>query len=127
MFPLAEIDPTQIGLIVNGLTSLLTLGFMASRFVKESNGKGSERQIEPTTIAALTKKIDDLSETISDGNRESGSISTALESLAESVKELRDIQRGDIAGAHRRIDDLSKDVSRHSAQIDGIQRACAKC
>ena len=112
--------------LVTGGSSLLTLIIQAQQFIRSSNGKATERQVEPTAISDLREKIDTMNSTVASMNREMGATSEAVANIEQILGEHRQAQRDDINGAHRRIDELSKEVSRHSAQIEGIQRHLPK-
>ncbi len=130
MPPLAEIaqaSETSIGSLVLGLVALVTLLNLVLQVTGRLNGKSSERQIEPTNNSATQLKIDALANTMGAMNREMGATRQSVEILTKTLDEARENQREDIAAAHRRIDALSKDVSRHDAEISCIQRNCQKC
>lgn len=104
------------------------------QFIQLSSGRSRERQVEPTAVATLAAKIDlqggkidGQTTALSALNREIGAMASASTALASTVEQLSAIQREDITGAHKRIDELSKEVARHDAAISAIQRNCDKC
>ena len=127
MMPLAEVDPSNLGNIVLGLGVLLNLGISSLAWVRSATGKSGERQIEPTAIAALSAKLDILQDRLGEDNAARGRLEAGVESIAELLNELRSTQRSDIERAHRRIDEISKEVAAHGAGLSAIQRSCAKC
>jgi 3-keto-L-gulonate-6-phosphate decarboxylase len=113
--------------MVLGLTQLLTLAMLAFQFVRSASGKGGERQIEPTALADIRAALGDINDSVATMNREMGATSEAVNNLQKLLEESRACQREDINGAHRRIDELSKEVARQGAEIKAIQRGCEKC
>lgn len=127
MLPLAEVESFPSWALIIGLSQLASLGLSTLQLVRMSTGKSSERQIEPTTLASLSAKIDGQTTALSTMNREVGQLSESVGNVTRAVEELRRALRDDISGAHRRIDEISEEVARHAAEIEALQRSCSSC
>jgi peptidoglycan hydrolase CwlO-like protein len=124
----ASPQPASTGeAVILVLVSILTLGNLAWTWVQRASGKGTERQIEPTAIAALSQKIDDALAERPDIARELGAMRASLDTLVEELSELRRTHREEIANTHKRIDLISEKLAATSARVDSIERQCGRC
>ncbi len=114
-------------ILVLGGVQLLTLLSLLPTVIKSLSGRGDERQIEPTQLAAISTQLDNVETAISAMNREVGEVCTLVERSEGALAELARKQETDIVGAHRRIDVIDRDLAETKARVSAIERHCPKC
>lgn len=98
-------------IVVGVLMLLVNLGIGALTFVRLANGKGGERQIEPTQIAAIQGELKQQTSTLNNINREVGEVKTSLTKVETEM-----------AGLHTRTNSISRDLAATAAKVDGLER-----
>lgn len=108
---------TTAGNGADSWTVVLTLGVLVNVIiglgvlVRMLNGKGSERQVEPTQISALQSEMRAQTITLNHINREVGEVRSRVEPLAS-----------DVQGLHQRIGGISRDLAGVAARVDGLEK-----
>ena len=123
MHLLAQSDPGSsyvvIGLVVVGLSSLVQLALAAKQLFSANKG---ERQIEPTTLHAITTELRGQTNTLNKLDREMGSVITQIAGLQREVTEVKDKTADDVDKAHQRIGGISRDLAATIARVDGLEK-----
>ncbi len=113
---LAQAPANEISwLVVGAIVLLLNLGIGAMTFVRMANGKGGERQIEPTQIAAIQLELKQQTTTLNNINREVGEVKTSVGKVEVEV-----------AGLHQRTNGISRDLAATAAKVDSLERREAR-
>lgn len=98
-------------------TTVLALGVLINLFiglgvlVRMISGKGGERQIEPTQIAAITTELRAQTQTLNNINREVGEVRSSVAPIAQ-----------DVAGLHTRVSGISRELAATVARVDGLEK-----
>ena len=92
------------GVVIN-----LILGFGMA--VRMFTGKGGERQVEPTQIAAIQTELKTQTTTLSNINREVGEVKAGMTPMA-----------ADLAGLHTRVGGISRELAATTARVDGLEK-----
>jgi chromosome segregation ATPase len=114
-------------IVVIALGMLVSLGIGVITLSRLISGKSGERQIEPTNLAALSAQIGCVAKELSGINRELGEVRAIGERTEEAVGELTKKQHDDMSGAHKRIDQIDREVAAQGRQIDSIEKRCPNC
>jgi len=108
---LASADHSSTAVVVQVITSLLTLALVAGQWVRSQSGKANERQIEPTQVRALTESVQELTDALNRLNRELGEVKTKCEATER-----------DVIGLHQRVGGVSRDLAATTSRVDGLER-----
>lgn len=108
MIPLlAEADSLSIGQVVQSLSAIALL---AAVLIQIFRG-GSQRQIEPTEMHAITTELKAQTLTLNKLDREMGSVQTTVISIEKQMD-----------GMHHRVGSISRDLASTTARVDGMER-----
>lgn len=120
----APADPEGIPTyaVMVGLTQLLTLAILAGQWVRSQNGKGAERQVEPTALSALQGEMREQTEVLSAISREIGETRSTLDAMSNQFERLQDVQKSDIENVHSRVGAISRELSGVSARVEILER-----
>lgn len=108
--------------LVIGGSTLLSFLLSAMQFVRTVGGKGGERQVEPTQIAAMNSKLEDITKLLGSVNREMGEIARDAKNAIDSVAKLAEKQSDQISRAHQRIDRVAETVANHGGRLDLLEK-----
>lgn len=103
-----------------GVLALLAVNLVT--LYKSMSGQDSERQIEPTQLAAITSDLKTVSSILSKLDREAGETKSAMEGIARGLIELRANHHGDILGVHTRVNIISADLAGTKARVEVIEK-----
>jgi capsule polysaccharide export protein KpsE/RkpR len=98
-------------------TAVLAAGVIINLFiglgvlVRMFSGKGGERQIEPTQIAAIQAELKLQTMTLNAINREIGEVKSSVPPLAQQVE-----------GLHVRVGGISRELAATVARVDGLEK-----
>lgn len=121
-FLAAATDGSTNWLAVVALFTLVSGGVSVITLIRLVTGKGGERQIEPTQIAAIQAELKAQTTTLTNINREVGITSQSVTSLAAAVDHLRGVQRQDVDQIHTRVNAISRDLAGVAARVDGLEK-----
>lgn len=108
---LAEVVSTEGWAVVQALSVVLALALAAIAFIRQIAGKPSERQVEPTQLAAITVEIKGQTVLLAAINREVGEVKTSVLGLESQME-----------GMHHRVGAISRDVAATTARVEGLER-----
>lgn len=97
---LADIDNASI---IQGLSTLATLALTVVLLVRGTSSKVGERQIEPTSLHAITSELKSQTITLNSINRETGELKTQIKAVDAKI----DAQSAQVDNAFRRINAIS--------------------
>lgn len=118
MMILATIDASMIAAV----SALVALGVSAITFVRLAGGKANERQIEPTSLAAIQQEMRQQTQTLAKLDRESGETRAAVGSLREEVTRMR---AEDIQGIFRRMNAISQESTETKTRVNILEQSHA--
>lgn len=104
---------------------VLTLGTLASLAIALKqlfSGNKGERQIEPTTLHAITSELKAQTTTLNKLDREMGGVAVSLASLQREITEVKTTTATDVNNAHQRIGGVSRDLAATIARVDGLEK-----
>ena len=117
---LAQTDPTHstswIAILALGIVINLAIGL--GTLAKMLSGKSSERQIEPTQIAAITAELKGQTQTLNKLDREMGSLSSIVDAVDAKI----DAQAAQVDNAFKRINAISMESAALKARVDGLEK-----
>lgn len=111
---LAQTSPADAGsswITVVALGVIINLFIGLGVLVRMMVGKGGERQIEPTQIAAIQTELRTQTSTLNNINREIGEVRGSVGPLVK-----------DVDGLHIRVSGISRELAHTVARVDGLER-----
>jgi uncharacterized protein YqfA (UPF0365 family) len=107
--PAADNSTSWIAVLAAGVVINLFIG--VGVLVRMLTGKGGERQIEPTQIAAIQTELKAQTGTLNNINREVGEVRSSINPLIK-----------DVDGLHQRVSGISRELAHTVARVDGLER-----
>ncbi len=111
-----------IGIIVLALSNLVGLAISVMTFMRMAGGKDGERQVEPTAMHAIQSELQGQTATLNKLDREMGGVLTNVKSIQHELSEAKATHTNELAGAHRRIDGISREAAATAARVDGLEK-----
>ena len=111
MIPLILAQTHSVFEYINAASVVSTFVLAVVVLFRMGTGQDSERQIEPTALAAIQEAQKEQTAMLGKLDREMGEVKTNTSTTSAMLAALQAKQSSDIAGAHRRIDGLSERVS----------------
>lgn len=111
LLALSPADPASSWTTVLALGVLINLFIGIGVLVRMFTGKGGERQIEPTQIAAIQSELRAQTSTLNNINREVGEVRGSVSPLVK-----------DVDGLHQRVSGISRELAHTVARVDGLER-----
>lgn len=109
-------------LVVMALGTLASLGVSIATLAKFMTGKGGERQVEPTQIAAIRGELAAQTDAMNGINREMGEVRAGIEGIEKRMDE----QGDQLTNAFHRINAISQESSAVKARVEGLERREAR-
>lgn len=122
---LAQVSPAADAAswgVVTAMGSLAAVAVSLVTLFKFASGKGGERQIEPTQIAAIRAELSMQTATLGKLDRELGALSAKTTSVAEKVAEVSAEQKRQEESTFRRINAISQESTATRTRVDGLER-----
>ena len=104
------------------ISALVALGVSAITFVRLAGGKANERQIEPTSLAAIQAELRGQTSTLNNINREMGGVAASLINFQREVTEVKEREAVCSAGLHQRIGGISRELAATTARVEGLEK-----
>lgn len=119
---LAEVIPSTSGemswVVVLALVALSTLVLQLKQLL---GGNKGERQIEPTSLAAITTELGKQTLTLNKLDREMGEVKTSIGSINYNMAAVAATQVRETENAFRRINAISIETAGVSARVEGLE------
>lgn len=103
--------------VVNALSVLAALALASFAFVRQVSGKGGERQIEPTSLHAITSELKAQTLTLAKLDREMGETKAGIKAVDDKIS----AQTQQVENAFRRINAISIESAAVKARVDGLE------
>ncbi len=100
--------------IVSVLSMLVALALSSMAYIRQVSGKGGERQIEPTQIAAITNELKAQTVTLNKLDREMGETRAGVEAVNDKIT----AQGEQVDNAFKRINAISIESAQVRARLD---------
>jgi len=97
--------------VLGALILIMQLWQAGSGFISHATGADTQRQIEPTQIAALQNKLDSVTNALSNASRELGELKTSVNNLTVKITSLEATQKEEtrsISDVRARVNILEK-------------------
>jgi ABC-type xylose transport system substrate-binding protein len=107
---------------VAAISALVALGVSAITFVRLAGGKANERQIEPTSLAAIQAELRGQTQTLNKLDREMGGVSASLINFQREISEMKTAESACAVGVHARISGISRELAATTARVDGLEK-----
>ena len=125
-------------LTLETLGVLLLLGVNFFALVRIGSGKGGERQIEPTQIAALQTELRanhaanqaelrSQTATLHKLDREMGGVTASLSGFQRDIAEVKVTHTQAFEGVHSRLSGISRELAGTTARIESVEKRCPNC
>jgi len=109
--PSSKSHSTTIVAVIAALVLLMQLWQTGSGFISHATGTDTQRQIEPTQIAALQGKLDAVTLALANAGRELGELKTSVNNLTAKIASLEATQKEEtrsISDVRARVNILEK-------------------
>ncbi len=118
MFPLADIDNSNLGMIVQGLSAITTMVLTVVLLFRSAGGKDSERQVEPTEMHAIATELRQQTVTLNKLDREMGGMQQGIKAVDDKVAGVAE----QTDKAFQRINAISIESAKTSARVEGLEQ-----
>lgn len=108
--------------VVSALSALASLALVVITLMQKAGGKAGERQIEPTSIAAITAELKTQTTTLNKLDREMGEVKATTAAVDKKFDHIVAAQKAELDSAFRRINAISAESTDARARLGVLER-----